>query len=128
MIGFLIIAVFLLSLWKGSHRDKSNTYVPNPEGHWVNKGTEHDEKWEWWEPETNKKPLYVSVIEDRGKFTIIVDDHSPIETLEYVDCTDKREAEIAISLFNAFYTVLGTVSVSDNLGLELRDDMTGGLK
>jgi hypothetical protein len=128
MIGLLFIAVFLLSFWQSSHRDKRNTYVPNPAGHWVNKGTEHNEQWEWWEPEINRKPLYVSVIEDECKFTIVVDDQPSSQGENDVECTDKREAEIAVSLFTAYYTVLGFVTVSDHMGLELKHDMNGGLK
>jgi hypothetical protein len=126
MLWLLIITVFLFRWSLGSCKHKNDTYFPNPRGHWVNKGTEYDEQWEWWEPKTNKMTLYVTVVEDTGNYSIKITEKHPNEGVEYVGCNDKREAEIAVSLFHAYYNVLGRVFIVDVVGLDLSEDMNGG--
>ncbi|MEI0738864.1 hypothetical protein VQ056_23210 [Paenibacillus sp. JTLBN-2024] len=127
LIILLVILSFLLTLSQ-KQKDKPSSYTPNPDGHWVNKGTEYNEKWEWWEPEHNRILLYVSVLNndvDEG-YVIVVDEQPPQAGIEYVDCVGKREAEIAVSLFNAYYSVLGTVTITDHVGISQSKDMDGG--
>jgi hypothetical protein len=127
MFWFLLIAGLVLSLRQGSLRNKSNTYVPNPEGHWVNKGTEYEELWEWWEPESSKIPYYVSILDDEGKYIIVIDELPPNQIIEHVDCFGRREVEIAVSLYYAYYTVLGNVTIANHVGIELNNEINGGV-
>ncbi|GIP52931.1 hypothetical protein J42TS3_19660 [Paenibacillus vini] len=129
LIILIVILSFFLTLSQ-KQKDEPSSYTPNPGGHWVNKGTEYNEKWEWWEPEHNRILLYVSVLNndvDEG-YIIVVDEQLHQSGIEYVDCEGKREAEIAVSLYNAYYSVLGIVTVTDLVGINHNKDMNGGLK
>lgn len=123
---FLFILFFFLTLRLGKQANDKSSYVPNPNGHWVNKGTDFDEQWEWWEPEKNKVLLYVSVRDNDCGYHIVIADQPPDIGIEYVDCEDKREAELAVSLFSAYYAVLDSVTISDLVGIDLNNDMNGG--
>lgn len=126
-ILLIIILSFILTLVQ-KQENNSSTYTPNPDGHWVNIGTAYNEKWEWWEPEHNRILLYVSVLNndvDKG-YVIVVDEQPPQSGIEYVDCEGKREAEIAVSLYLAYYSVLGSVTITDHVGIDLNKDMDGG--
>ncbi|MUG86892.1 hypothetical protein GNP92_11125 [Paenibacillus timonensis] len=119
MFWLLTIVALLLNCRNTSKQSQKDSYITNPQGHWVNRGTAFDERWEWWEPKSNKILLYVSVVENEGKYTIIVNNKPPKKGIEYVNCTEKREAKIAISLYHSYYSVLGTVDVADYVGIEL---------
>ncbi|MBE5394933.1 MULTISPECIES: hypothetical protein [Paenibacillaceae] len=118
---FVLLLFFFLTL-----RQRKSAYVPNPNGHWVNTGTDYDEQWEWWEPEDNKVLLYVSVLDDDKGYKIVIDDHPPLLGIDYVDCEGKREAETAVSLFTSYYSTFGKVTISDLVGINLNKDMNGG--
>jgi len=60
--------------------------------------------------------LYVSVRDTDRVYTIVIDEQVP-DGIDYVDCNGKREAEIAVSQFTAYYTVLGSVVINDLVGI-----------
>lgn len=127
-IILIVILSFLLS-FRQKQIDKTSSYIPNPNGHWVNKGTGFDEQWEWWEPEQNRILLFVSVLDNDvvGGYIIVVDEQPPHYEIEYLDCEGRREAEIAVSLYTAYYSVLGSVTVTDLVGINLnKKGMDGG--
>ncbi|GED28734.1 hypothetical protein BAG01nite_48360 [Brevibacillus agri] len=124
-ILFLFILFLYLLLRQGNQAVDKSSYVPNPNGHWVNKGTDLDEEWAWWGPETNKISLYVSVLEEDGGYKILINDESPKNAIDFMDCDDKREAEIAVSVLTIYYTAFGNVTVSDLVGVDINKNLNG---
>jgi hypothetical protein len=122
MVWILIIIILFYRLMLRHKKEVNHSsYIPNPKGHWINKGTVFDEKWEWWEPKDIHKMLYVSVHgnDNEEGYTIVVDEPSPAVGIEYTECKGQREAEIAVRLYTAYYKVLGSVTLIDRAEISL---------
>jgi hypothetical protein len=100
--------------------DKYSTYTPDPaKGYWKNVGSIYEEDWRWIEPIiplTRKR--YVAVTEPKkDKYHFIICDEKEIyhceNLLECVDCYRDKEIYWAINMYEAYYRVLGKVSMDE---------------
>ncbi|SMF01172.1 hypothetical protein SAMN02744124_00800 [Paenibacillus barengoltzii J12] len=111
----------LLLRWGAYKTEKYSTYKPDPlKGYWFNKGTVYNEEWEWVEPNVPTPSVkYVAVSElPKGKYLICIVCKEDIEVgsssfIEYVDCKREKECYWAITMYKAYYDVLGKVETDE---------------
>jgi hypothetical protein len=101
---------------------RSNTYKPQYQGRWVNKGNKkkYQEEWEWEEKVVYLKNYWVNVFKQgRDSYLILVAQENSEFALEYVQCETPTEVERAIKMYEAYYNNLGKVTVDNSLRSEV---------
>lgn len=111
----------LLVSW-GRHTEskEKDTYVPQYNGQWVNKAKgKYKENWQWVEGKSNVVSLrnyWVNVFKQgRSNYLILVAHDNSEMAIEYVECKDAREVEVAIRIYTLGYSNLGKVTVDKSL-------------
>ncbi|MNC30652.1 hypothetical protein D3C75_789410 [compost metagenome] len=109
----------VLTAW-GRHTLKKkdmfeDTYEPRSKGKWVNKGKGYNEKWEWEEKIVDLPTTYwVNVFKSGPSvYAIVVAKDKSEFALEYVDCSNLKEVGRATSMYRAYYSCFGTVTVDN---------------
>lgn len=94
-------------------------YIPKYDGQWVNKGSRYNENWEWKDnsPKT-LRPYWVLVFNYEDDYIITIGFHPRKNAIDGCECENDREVEIAISLLQAKYSVLGNVIVNKTVESE----------
>ena len=119
---FWLIIIFLYFVFQAiqiifQDNHGKSSYVPNPKGHWVNRGDDLTEDWVWVE-EIKPEPilLYVSLIEEDGGYHIIVEEE-PLKDVDSIECESISYAETVSSIYYEHYKPLGKVTICDRTGL-----------
>jgi hypothetical protein len=100
----------LLYNWGKSMSKSHDTYEPQHDGQWKNKGTDKNEQWVWVEQKPTAK--YVNVFNIGDDYIITIGDRRKGNAVESYKCRDEREVQIALDLASVYYGTLGHVSIS----------------
>jgi hypothetical protein len=97
----------MLEAWGKSIDKRTDTYEPQYDGRWKNKGSHKHENWVWVE-ETGRKCV-VNVFQLDTDYVITVGQRARGNAIESVECRDNSELDIALELLSVYYGTLGNV-------------------
>lgn len=87
-----------------------DTYEPEFDGQWVNKGTEENERYVW-NDFSKPKIQYINIFKVKGGHKLVLSDEPIDFAMDVIKCSDQREADIALNLNELYYKVLGEVFI-----------------
>lgn len=116
MVKLLLKLIYKLGMLAEERDRRRSSYTPRYDGQWVNKGTDKDEKWVWIDKVKSIRTYYVNVFQLENDYIITIGYQPRANAIETVDCSDLREAEIALKYLKTYYETLGNVIINSDIG------------